>query len=298
MPTARPHARSAVRSLLGLTDPTTLRPTAVRRASVRSHDHLTWERFELDTPDGDTIPCVRITPDDRVDVDVVALHQHAGDFRIGKGEPCGTAGDPGLAYGLALARRGARVVVPDLLGFEGRQRRWSEDPAADERLDALFRIADGTSLQAKHTSDVAVVTSWMSGTDDHAGELGVIGHSLGGQVALFALAVDPRFTHGVVSCGLGTLASFRAQRLHHNPAWFVPGLAAAGDVGLVAAAVGVPVFVAAGRQDRLFPLGGVREVLDRFPSGLVTEELFDGGHTLPPAVLDAAVDHLVRPAGT
>lgn len=293
MPAPGTSPRTRIRALLHLPDPTALRPTAARRQVLSHDDGILRERLELDTAEGDTIPCLLLTPDELVGVDVVAVHQHAGDFATGKREPAGLHGDATLAYGHALALQGARVVMPDLLGFEDRQRGWTDDAAADERLDALFRIADGDSLQAKHTRDVAVVTSWLCDADAPPTELGVIGHSLGGQVALFALAVDPRFTRGVVSCGLGTLVSFREHRIRHNPSWFVPGLAAAGDVRLVASAVTASVFVSAGQHDALFPLDGVRAVLDAFPLGAVTADVFDGAHALPPTVHDIAVGHLL-----
>lgn len=286
-------ARSKLVDLLAIPDLETIRPSAVRRQHLRLDGSTRWDRIELDTPDGDTIPCILITPHKRSDVDVIAVHQHAGAFTLGKSEPAGLAGDPSLAYGLALAHVGARVVLPDLVGFEERQRHWSDDPGADERLDALFRVTDGSSLQAKHTRDIAVVTNWMRGFDSAASQLCIIGHSLGGQVALFSLALDPRISRGVVSCGLGTLASFEAARIRHNPAWFVPGLRSAGDVALVAAAIEQPTYVAAGRVDTLFPLDGVREVLDAFRPELLTARVFDGGHSLPPQVLDAAVQHLL-----
>lgn len=186
------------------------------------------------------------------------------------------------------------MILPDLVGFEERRRDWTDDPAADERLDALFRVSNGSSLQAKHTRDIATVTSWMQATGAVGTDLEIIGHSLGGQVALFSLAVDPRLTRGVVSCGIGTLASFESERIRHNPAWFVPGLTAAGDVRLVASAVDQPVFVAAGRDDCLFPLQGVRQVLEAFRPGILTTEVFNGGHAMPAHVLDAAVRHLLR----
>lgn len=286
-------ARTKLVELLAIPEPSTIHPTGVRRQHLRLEGPTRWDRIELDTPDGDTIPCILITPHKRSDVDVIAVHQHAGAFTFGKSEPAGLAGDSSLAYGLALAHAGARVVLPDLVGFEERQRHWSDDPGADERLDALFRVTDGSSLQAKHTRDIAVVTSWMRESNRPAKRLGIIGHSLGGQVALFSLALDPRISRGVVSCGLGTLASFEEARIRHNPAWFVPRLRAAGDVATVAAAVEQPIFVAAGRADSLFPLDGVQEVLAAFRPELLTARVFDGAHSMPPHVLDAAIQHLL-----
>jgi dienelactone hydrolase len=294
---ADPHpARLAVRELLALENPEQYRPASVQRRRMHERDGVTWERVDIGSGDGDTIPCLLLTPDRRVRRTVVAVHQHNGEFALGKSEPAGLAGDPSLAYGLRLAERGARVLLPDLVGFEERGRGWSPDPAADERLDALLRVAHGSSLQAKHTRDIATVTTWITDTYGDDG-IGIIGHSLGGQVALFSLAVDPRLALGVVSCGLGTLASFEERRISHNPAWFVPGLAAAGDVQVVAAALHEQrVVVSAGTRDALFPIQGVRAVLAAFEPGVCSAELFDGAHDLPPHVLDAALAHLTAGA--
>lgn len=286
-------ARLRVLELLALASPDLIRPTAARREHLREDALGRWDRVELDTADGDRIPCLLITPDEHVGVDIIAVHQHAGTFSLGKSEPAGFTGDPSLAYGRALARGGARVIMPDLVGFEERQRNWTDDPAADERLDALFRVSNGMSLQAKHTRDIAVVTSWMQETSATPSKLGIIGHSLGGQVALFSLAVDARISRGVVNCGIGTLASFQTSHISHNPAWFIPGLASSGDVSCVAAAVGQPIFVAAGRDDRLFPIDGVQEVIAAFQPGLLTAQVFEGGHSMPPQIMTAAVRHLL-----
>jgi len=285
-------ARLAVRELLALESPEHYRPESVERRRLRERDGVTWERLDIGSGDGDTIPCLLLTPERPLPRTLIAVHQHNGEFALGKSEPAGLAGDPSLAYGLRLAERGARVLLPDLVGFEERGRGWSPDPGADERLDALLRVAHGSSLQAKHTRDIATLTTWI--TDSYGdGDLGIIGHSLGGQVALFSLAVDPRLTLGVVSCGLGTLASFEERRISHNPAWFVPGLAAAGDVQVVAAALYEQrVLVSAGTRDALFPVEGVQAVLAAFEPQVCSAELFDGGHELPPHVLDAALVHL------
>ncbi len=288
-------ARLLVRDLLALDAPENHRPASVERRTLDERDGLLWERVEIVGPDGDTIPCILLSPTSGRPVarTVLAVHQHNAEFALGKSEPAGLAGNPSLAYGLRLAERGARVLLPDLVGFEERSRGWSADPEADERLDALLRIAHGSSLQAKHTRDVATLTSWIADTFGDDDGIGIIGHSLGGQVALFALAADPRLTLGVVSCGLGTLASFEAGRISHNPAWFVPGLAARGDVPVVAAALSDQrVLVSAGLRDALFPMEGVRAVLAAFGPGVCTPELFDGEHELPSHVLEAALTRL------
>ncbi|MBB6405506.1 hypothetical protein [Arthrobacter sp. AZCC_0090] len=121
-----------------------------------------------------------------------------------------------------------------------------------------------------------------------------MGHSLGGQVALFSLAFDVRLSAGVVSCGVGTVASFASHRIKHNPAWFVPGLTAAGDLPAVARALeGQRVLVTAGSADPWFPIDGVRAVLAGFGLGVSDTYLFDGGHQLPAGAMELACSHFV-----
>jgi dienelactone hydrolase len=54
---------------------------------------------------------------------VIAHHQHAGQFDLGKCEVVGLAGDADQAYGAELAKRGYVVIAPDALAFE--ERNWS-----------------------------------------------------------------------------------------------------------------------------------------------------------------------------
>lgn len=286
--------REWVRRLLGLDPPELHRPTAVRRRALDPVGTIARERIEVDTSDGDTVPCLLLSPEAAAGRTVIAVHQHAGEFSLGKSEMAGLCGDPSMAYGLRLAEHGVRVLIPDLIGFEERQRGWSTAGADDEHLDALLRIAHGSSLQAKHTKDIATLTTWLVEESEMAGNPGIMGHSLGGQVALFSLAFDARLSAGVVSCGVGTIAWFASHRIKHNPAWFVPGLAAAGDVPAVARALeGQRVLVSAGSSDPWFPIDGVGAVVAGFGPGVCDTHLFDGGHELPAEVTELACSHFV-----
>src|SRR6266516_7941468 len=52
---------------------------------------------------------------------LLAIHQHAGQYDLGKSEPAGLAGKPTFAYGKEVCRRGYVVLCPDLLCFEDRR---------------------------------------------------------------------------------------------------------------------------------------------------------------------------------
>jgi hypothetical protein len=241
----------------------------------------------------DAIPCLFLTPSSPAPwAGAVAVHQHNNQYYLGKSEPAGIAGDPKMRYALELAKRGIAVVVPDLVGFEGRRGPWRNDEEF-ELFVTRNLLAEGSCLQAKHVEDVLAAVSWLDGNADIEGALGMIGHSLGGQVTLFATACDRRIRASVISCGLGSVRSFRTMNVLHNPGWYVPGILEFGDSARIASAIeDQAVFVSAGSGDMLFPMSGVHDAFDGFASGVAQLEIFDGPHDLPPAVLDRAVGWL------
>lgn len=281
-----PSSRNDVRDLLRIRRPLSTPPQAGGMRTVQHRDGVLVRSFTLVPPDGEPVPCLYLTPEAPGPwPGVVAVHQHNGEFHLGKSEPAGLAGDPDLGYGLALARLGAAVVIPDLRGFEERQR-----PRADgtgEQLDAFHLLTLGTTLQARHVEDVALCVTWL--VDQGSDGVGIVGHSLGGQVAFFAAACDERIRAAVISCGLATIESFDQAGVLHNPAWYVPDLVLVGDCPAVAAVtVGQSFWVSAGDDDPLFPPAGVRAAVAGFPEGSAVLRTFTGGHSFPSGLMAEA----------
>ncbi len=275
--------RSKILSLIGLGDIRSYVAAKVVRGPRVRHGKVLWERIELWTDGGDVVPCLFLRPsEDGYPVGAaVAIHQHAGDYAMGKSELAGLGGDPQMAFALELAKSGVPTLVPDLLGFEERQRD-ATDPQKAEKRAAQDLLADGSTLQGVHTRDIAMATSWLEACDDVRGPLGIIGHSLGGQAGFFNLTCDPRLCAGVLSCGIGTLESFERDAISHNPAWFVPHLRTGGDAHLVAKAIeNQRVLVVAGRDDPLFPFRDVRGLVGSFRGGVADFVPFQGGHAFP-----------------
>jgi dienelactone hydrolase len=166
--------------------------------------------------EGDRIPAFlfRPAPDRPPGGAVVAFHQHAGAFHLGKSEVAGLAGEPLQAFGPALARRGITVLAPDALTFEDRREHTSGiDPDDGDWLqhyNALaYRLVAGDTLMRKGLDDAQrALTMLLAEGDAPPGRTGVLGHSLGGLVALYLAAVDKRCRFAVVS---GALCSFGAQ---------------------------------------------------------------------------------------
>jgi dienelactone hydrolase len=236
---------------------------------------------------------------------VLCHHQHGGQFQVGKDGPAGLGSTPDQHYAIELARRGYVTLAPDALCFGERQ-----DPAgklkdaAYERFEALHRLTEGKTLQGKYVWDARRALDYLETRPDvDRMRLGMIGHSLGGQETLFTAAADARIRAAASSCGFGSLRTLKRDRILHNFALFVPGLAEHGDYGALLALVAPrPFLVAARTRDPIFPADGIEETVatarktyrarraaDRL--GTFYEE---GPHEFSPALREAAYSWLDR----
>jgi dienelactone hydrolase len=232
---------------------------------------------------------------------VLAVHQHAGQYDLGKAEPAGLAGDPMYHYGRELCRRGYVVLCPDLLCFEerrlarpGRAARRMLDGAGYERFEFTQRVLTGSCLQTKYLHDLTCAADLLASLPSvNRARLGVIGHSLGGLQALWLAWYDARIRVAVSSCGFGLVRTLVRDRINHGFATYVPGLLSVGDLDVLAAAIAPRAFlVTAGEHDPLFPLDGVRTVVSAaqraYAAAGVPERfealLFPAGHSFPDGV--------------
>lgn len=235
--------RSSIQALLQVKEPAQLEAPEVLE-EVRE-EGFTRKLVSFVAADGDRIEAFLFEPvAPGGGAAVVALHQHNSEWAIGKSEVAGLVGDPRQAFGPALARAGVTVLAPDALGFESRRARAGHGhalapPAVQARGDAddwlqyynqaMHRLVQGELLITKVLMDVAsavTVVQDLLGTD----RVGVTGHSSGGNVALFAAALDPRVAF---ACSSGAACSFR-HKLGNGTglemALVVPGFAARFDL--------------------------------------------------------------------
>lgn len=233
--------RSEIRSVLKVADVCT-RVAPVVREQVREQDFIR-KLVSYPVPDGEAIQAYLFEPLAGSRAGVVALHQHNSDWSLGKSEVAAMAGDPLQGFGPALARSGLTVLAPDTLGFESRRGAAGTGahvppPPQGEpfrKLDwlhyynhAMHRLVRGELLMTKLLDDVAAAVSVLLDlVPDRS--VGVVGHSFGGSLALFAAAVDTRLSFTVSS---GAVCSFRHKLAHGTGlemALVLPGFAARFD---------------------------------------------------------------------
>lgn len=230
--------RSQIRAFLRLGEPE--QPSAFAVHAQAQEDGYTRKAISYRVADGDTIEALLFEPDARRrDVAVLALHQHNSEWALGKSEIAGLAGDPLQAFGPALARAGITVLAPDALGFESRRGVPGSGGALAPTLTkplgtasdwlqyynhAMHRLVRGELLMTKVLSDIAAAASVLV-QQTGAPRLGMVGHSHGGNLALFAAAVDTRIAF---ACASGAACSYRYKLSHGiglENALVIPGFA-------------------------------------------------------------------------
>jgi dienelactone hydrolase len=213
------------------------------------------------------------------------------------------------AYGKELCQRGYVVLCPDLLCFEDRrppfevrQANSALDDAGYERFEFTRRLLTGSCLQTKYLHDLMCAVDLLASYPDVNRErLGVIGHSLGGLEALWLTWYDARITAAVSSCGFGLLRTLVRDGINHGFAMYVPGILEVCDLDSLVGALAPRAFLlAAGETDPLFPIDGVRSIVEQaqhyYAQEGLTERfqaiLFPAGHSFPHDVKAAAYGFL------
>ncbi len=182
--------------------------------------------------EGDDIPAYFLVPDGQGPFPgVLVHHQHHGERHWGKSEVCGLVGNPLQAFGPTLARCGIAVLAPDSICFEDRRRNQTGTEPGEGDSDIIqhfnevsYRLLKGDTLMRKILDDASRAISFLEHYPALDGQnLGVLGHSYGGNTVLFQAALDERIRF---ACSSGAACSFRYKLAHETGIEFaevIPG---------------------------------------------------------------------------
>jgi dienelactone hydrolase len=193
---------------------------------------------------------------------MIIHHQHAGQFHLGKKEPAGIEGNPDQFFAIHLVKRGYVVAVFDALGFEDRQEE------GGEKYIFTRLMMYGMTLNGKFCFDTSQVLTFLQNRKYVAKDrIGIMGHSLGGVMAIWSAVFDPRIKLIVSSCGIGRLGgpnSILAHHIDHCFAVYLPnildptiGMDMQEVIGLIHPK---PLILSNGAMDTGFPIDGVAEI--------------------------------------
>lgn len=161
---------------------------------------------------------------------ILAIHQHHSDWEIGKSEVVGLTNNEMYSYGLDLVRKGYVVIAPDILCFESRMgndeyRENKEAHRFFERFQAIKYLNKGSTLQAKTLTDLSRAIDVLCSFDFvDSNRIGTIGHSLGGQEAIWISWFDERIKVVASSCGTSCIEDFLANGYQNNAWLCIPNL--------------------------------------------------------------------------
>lgn len=171
---------------------------------------------------------------------VLINHQHNREHHLGKSEVCGLAGNPLQAFGVALVKMGYVVLAPDSICFEDR-RIDSSIEGFDfwQHFDEMcYRILRGEYLMKKVLDDARNGISILAGLEYVDKErIGTLGHSYGGNTALFLSALDKRISF---CCASGSACTYKNRMLNGvgiEMASVIPGFAQKYDIDDVVACI-------------------------------------------------------------
>ncbi|HJZ49410.1 MAG TPA: dienelactone hydrolase family protein [Roseiflexaceae bacterium] len=290
-------------------------PLATESGPTRDMGDHTRTLVSYDVEDGERIGAWLLRPHGEPPAAgwpaILALHQHAGQYYLGKAEPAGLSADSMYHYGLDLCRRGYVVLCPDHLCFEDRRPpeyvRVERDALNNqnyERFEFTRRVLAGNCLQTKYLHDMVCALDLLAALPEvDAARLGAIGHSLGGQEALWLAWYDGRVRAAVSSCGFGLIRTIIRDGINHNYALYVPGLLEIGDTDMLLAEIAPRAFLlTAGEQDAIFPIDGVRALAaaaqavyaERGVGERFRALIFPAGHSFPDQVKAEAYAFLDR----
>jgi len=151
---------------------------------------------------------------------VLVHHQHNGKRHLGKSEVAGIVGDPFQFFCPELAKAGIISLAPDSICFEDRRtNKKGIEPDSDPDNDWLqhynemcYRLLNGKTLMEKVVEDSSIgISLLLQQKDVNADNIGILGHSYGGNTVIFHSPFDDRIKY---ACSSGAVCSYKNKFEH------------------------------------------------------------------------------------
>lgn len=257
--------------------------------NTEQFDNYKRQLIEYNVEDNERVQSYLLIPNELKEKNpaILAIHQHAGNWEVGKSEVVGITNDKMYSYGLDLVERGYVVIAPDIICFESRMgekefKETRESQKAYERFAFCDYLVNGKTLQGKTLHDLSVsidVLCELNYVDQN--NIGVIGHSLGGQESIWIQWFDERIKAGVSSCGVSMIKDIIDNKVLHNFYLYIPNMLEKCDMDELIYEITIKrnLLILSGLKDENhFPLSGIKKIENRVINSNFKSIKFDDGH--------------------
>lgn len=202
------NLRNGIAEAIGVTIPCIASDIEYRILKSENADGYTRQLIEYDSF-GDKVKAFLLLPEKLAHNPAIIInHQHNREHHLGKSEVCGLAGNPLQAFGPELVKKGFVVLAPDSICFEERRK----DPSIEgfdfwqHFNEMCYRIITGDYLMKKVLDDAMTGITLLSSLNFvDKKRIGTLGHSYGGNTALFLSALDERIAF---CCASGSACTY------------------------------------------------------------------------------------------
>lgn len=166
---------------------------------------------------------------------VFCHHRHNRDWRIGKSEVVGIAGDATHAIGVDLVHRGYVVFAPDAVSFEDRCPTTVDhtdplDAFLNNYAELSERLLRGETLLKKVIWDASRGIDYLlTRPEVDADHIGIMGYGYGAKMAMWVMAFDERVFAGVGHSNVGSMHAALRNGLPIQVEFAVPRLLQVAD---------------------------------------------------------------------
>lgn len=232
---------------------------------------------------------------------ILAIHQHHGNWDVGKSEVVGLTNNDMYSYGVDLVKRGYVVIAPDIICFEDRKGAGKFDVDREsrskyERFKFCEYLLHGTTLQTKTLHDLSVAIDVLISLEyvDHE-NIGVIGHSLGGQEAIMMEWYDKRIKVGASSCGLSMMKDIIDNEIIHSFFLYIPNMLKYCDFDEIIKEITINrklIMTSGSKDERHCPISGIKTIEQNNNNTNFKSIIFEGDHSFGDAEKKILYDFL------
>ena len=146
----------------------------------------------------------------------------------------------------------------------------------------MSHLLKGSTIQAKTLHDLCCAIDVLFSLEYvDKNNIGVIGHSLGGQEVIYLQWYDKRIKVGVSSCGASQIKSIIDSNLLHSFYLYIPNMLKYCDIDYFINDITYDrkLLILNGKEDqRHCPIDGIKKIEDLVINDNFKSIIFDGGH--------------------